>query len=406
MDISKRKSWAILSGQSTGQVSWKNVVAFRLSRHHLTNRAERTALASVTSDIAGAQAQVLLAAQMSLWARVKEARIQDLDSAIWKDRTLVKVWCMRRTMHLVPSHELAIFVRGSARRAEREISWVQSRGVSEQKLEKILKEVLELLDEPRTKGELAELLSKRLGSKLRFKLGGGWGSRTKVPWVKIANLDLPVGYLLHLVGARGAVCSGPSKRNESTFVRADKWIHNWKDMSVEQAEKKLFLKYLKAFGPASVSDYALWTGMLISDAKEIWSKQAHTIADVNVEGSKAAILESDLSELEKAKLDRPNVRLLPYFDSFGLGHKSHRNIVDEANHRKVYRSQGWVSPILLVNGQALGVWSHIRNNHKNTLEVRVLPFSSLSNLISSQIREESSALGQFLDCSSVKTTIG
>jgi Winged helix DNA-binding domain len=356
--------------------------------------------------MAGAQAQVLLAAQMSLWARVREVSFQELDSAIWKDRRLVKVWCMRRTMYLVPSEELAIFVRGSARRAEREIRWVQSRGMSEQKLDKVLKEVLELLDKPRTKGELAELLSKRLGYKLRFKLGGGWGSRSKVPWLKVENLDFPVGYLLHLVGARGAVCSGPSKGNESTFVRADKWIHNWKDMPVEKAEKKLFLKYLKAFGPATVLDYALWTGMLVSDAKEIWSREADTIAQVEVEGSKSAILKSDLSELEEAKLERPNVRLLPYFDSFGLGHKSHRNIVDEVNRKKVYRSQGWVSPVLLVNGRALGVWSHTRNSHKNTLEVRIAPFSSLSSLVSLQIREEASALGRFLGCPSVKTVIG
>jgi hypothetical protein len=396
-----------MSSQSTNnQISSKSIAAFRLSKHHLANRAELSALTSVTSDMSGAQAQVLLAAQMSLWARVSNLRIQDLDSAIWKDLTLVKARCMRRTMYLVPSDELSIFVRGSARRAEREIRWVQSRGVSEQQLEKILDAVLELLDDPRTKNELAELLSKRLKYKLKFKLGGGWGSRTKVPWVNVGPLYLPVGYLLHLVGARGAVCSGPSKGNESTFVRADKWIHNWKDMSSEQAESKLLVKYLKSFGPATIADYALWTGMLISDAKEIWSRETQTIAQIDVEGSKASILESDLSELEKAKLDRPIVRLLPYFDSFGLGHKSHRNIIDETNHRKVYRAQGWVSPVLLVNGRALGTWSHIRNNNKNNLEVRVTPFSSLSDLVSSQLREEASSLGRFLGCSNVKTAIG
>src|SRR6266849_5901043 len=73
-----------------------------------------------------------------------------------------------------------------------------------------------------------------------------------------------------------------------------------------------------------------------------------------MEGSKASILESDLSELESAKIDEPVVRLVPYFDSFLLGHKSHLNIVDEKNRKKVYRSQGWVSPVLLVDGRAWG----------------------------------------------------
>ena len=262
---------------------------------------------------------------------------------------------------------------------------------------------LQVLDRPRTQTELAQLLSESTGYKLKSKLGGGWGSRRKVPCLEVGDLTLPAGYLLHLVGASGVVCSGPTKGNESTFVRADKWIPRWRDVPVDQAERELLVKYLRAFGPTTIADFALWTGMLVSDAKEIWSRQEKDIAQVDVEGWKASILQSDLPELEKAQIDEPVVRLLPYFDSFVLGHKSHRNIVDEINHRRVYRAQGWVSPVLLVNGGARGVWSHIRK--KNSLEVRVTPFSKLSNLVHSRIREEASDLGRFLECSAVRTTI-
>jgi len=305
-------------------------------------------------------------------------------------------------MHLLPSDQLAVFVRGSARRAEREIRWVLSRGVSEQKLDKLLDGTLQVLDQPRTQTDLAQLLSKSQGYRLKFKAGGGWGSRRQVPWLEVGGLALPVGYLLHLVGARGVVCSGPIKGNESTFVRADTWIPDWKDIPFEQAERELLVRYLKAFGPATISDFALWTGMPISDAKGIWSNGAD-LAEVDVAGWKAAILQSDLPELERAKVDEPVVRLLPYFDSFVLGHKSHRNIVDESNHRKVYRPQGWVSPVLLVNGRAQGVWFHVRKKHD--LEVRVTSFSRPSHLVSSLLQEEASDLGRFFGCTSVRTVI-
>src|SRR3989441_5515419 len=94
----------------------KKVIAFRLSRHHLSKRAPSDSFTSVAGDMAGAQAQVLLAAQISIWARLRGARLRDLDSAIWKEHTLVKAWCMRRTMFLVPSHEMAGYVRGTVRR--------------------------------------------------------------------------------------------------------------------------------------------------------------------------------------------------------------------------------------------------------------------------------------------------
>ncbi len=92
------------------------MAAFRLSRHHLSKRAPAAALGSAAGDMMGAQAQVLLAAQMSLWTRVEVPSIQDVDTALWKERTLVRAWCMRRTMFLLPSDELAIFTRGTARR--------------------------------------------------------------------------------------------------------------------------------------------------------------------------------------------------------------------------------------------------------------------------------------------------
>ena len=60
---------------------------------------------------------MLPAAQMSIWARIKGVEIGDLESAIWKERALVKAWCMRRTMYLLPSDELAVFVRGNVKPA-------------------------------------------------------------------------------------------------------------------------------------------------------------------------------------------------------------------------------------------------------------------------------------------------
>src|SRR2546427_9616802 len=95
------------------KVSWKQVAAFRLFRHHLSKRTSLAKLSSVPGYIAGAQAQVLLAGQMSIWPRGKGARLRDVDSALLEDRSLVRAWGMRGAMVLLPSDELSVFVRGS-----------------------------------------------------------------------------------------------------------------------------------------------------------------------------------------------------------------------------------------------------------------------------------------------------
>ncbi len=391
-----------MSSHRPALVSWKQVAAFRLSRHHLTSREPVNAMSSVLADMGGAQAQVLSAGQISLWSRVRGVRVRDVDSALWKDHSLVKAWAMRRTMFLLPSDELATFVRGTTRRAEYNLRWAIAR-VGKQPLDKLLNAVMEVLKQPRTRTELAEALSKSHGYKLRSKAGGGWGNKRAVPWVGVSGKSLPVGFLLHVIAARDVFCSGPNRGNESTYVRADKWIPNWKDAPVEKAEKLLLVKYLKAHGPATLQDFALWAGMYVRDAKDIWAQEAKNMAEVDVDGWKASILESDLTELERAEVDGPVVRLVPFFDSFLLGHKSHLNIVDEKDRKKIYRSQGWVSPVLLVDGRARGVWSHVQN--RDGLEVRVKPFSRLSGRVSSLVREEASDLGRFLESSGVKTVI-
>src|SRR4029453_4364114 len=99
-----------------------------LSRHHLSERAPTTALLSVVRQMAGAQVQLLSAAHISLWSRFRYLRIAHVEAAL-SQRSLVKASCMRRTLFLVPSEHLAIFVRGSARRAEKEIRWARAKGV-------------------------------------------------------------------------------------------------------------------------------------------------------------------------------------------------------------------------------------------------------------------------------------
>ncbi len=386
------------------RVSWKQVAAFRLGRHHLSSRTSLAALSSVPGDIAGAQAQVLLAGQMSIWPRVKGARLRDVDSALWKEHSLVRAWGMRGTMFLLPSDEVSVFVRGSVRRAAYNLNWAIRHSGSKEDVDKLLDHVGEILEEPRTRTDLAQLLTESHGYKTKSKAAGGWGDKRKVPHVKVGAISLSMGFLLHIIRARDVICSGPNQGTEASYVRADKWIKNWKDVSQEKAERELLVKYLKAHGPATINDFAIWEGLYMKDAKDIWSKEAENIVEVDIQGSKAGTLESDLPELESAKIDEPVVRLVPYFDSFLLGHKSHLNIVDEKNRKKIYRPQGWVSPVVLVDGRAMGVWSHAQK--KNDLEVKIIPFSKLPSQVTERAKEEALDLGRFLDCSSVKTMFG
>ena len=84
---------------------------------------------------------------------------------------------MRHTLFLVPSEDLAIFVRGTVQRAEKEIRWARGKGVPDRVIDAAIEAALGVLDEPLTRSEIAERTSRALGLQMKSFQGGGWGNR-------------------------------------------------------------------------------------------------------------------------------------------------------------------------------------------------------------------------------------
>src|SRR5918911_2472954 len=89
--------------RGAASVTWQQVIAWRLGRQHLAERAPRKDMLGVAADVCGLHAQVTSSADLTLWARVDGHRRDDLADALWKKRTLVKTWAMRGTLHMFPA---------------------------------------------------------------------------------------------------------------------------------------------------------------------------------------------------------------------------------------------------------------------------------------------------------------
>ncbi len=388
--------------EAAAPVTWDQVAAYRLARHHLDRRAPKRALVSVVERMAGAQAQLLSAAQISLSARTAGLTVADVDAALAR-RLVVKVGCMRRTLYLVPSSVVAVFVRGTARRAEKEVRWALRKGVPSGVVEAAIAAALGALDEPLTRPELAERACRTLGVRPRRVHGGGWGSRGKVAAVPVGALTYPVVDLLHLAAARGVVCYGEQRNGEPTFVRADAWVPDYEDVPPEEAEDRLLRRYLEAFGPATVADFAVWTGMTLREADSIWARAEDELATVDVDGEQGSVLRASRRELSRARVESPHVRLLPYFDSYLLGHRDRRHLVSDEHRHRVSRSQGWIAPVVLVDGRVVAVWKHTRG--RGGLEVEVTPLERLARPVVAAIRTEAEELRRFLGADDVQVTV-
>ena len=350
--------------------------AFRLERHHLAQRASKKDLARVVGEIGGVQAQVMSAAELQVGVRV-DCRVEDVRGALWRRKTLVKTWLMRGTLHLVPSKDLPLFTAAmgafGVRNSNAWLKWMQ---ITEAELTNLIDGIGGALGaQPMTREELIAQVGRGRSERIQAAMKSGWGG------------------VLKPVARQGLLCFGPSRGQSVTFVGPAQWLGSWRDVEPGVALTEIARRYLRAYGPATKSDFARWWGTWPGVGNTAWAGLAGELAPVSIAGRRADMMASDLERIGE-QLTGGSVQLLPPFDPYVMGHSSRIHIVEAANESKVSRTAGWISAVVLVDGRVAGTWSHVAQ--KGTLQVSgPLPPRSCRGL-STEVRRRAESLAEIL----------
>jgi uncharacterized protein YcaQ len=360
-------------------LSWDQVLAWRLRRQFLESRAPKDQALAVTAAIGGLHAQVMSSAELTLWARVEHFDREMVKTALWEDRSLVKVWAMRGTLHLLPSDEYPIWqAAASYRRNYYTNAWLKYFQVTREELDLILDSIGEVLrGNILTREELSAAVAAKTGDPaLGEHVQGSWGSLLKPP------------------AYRGVLCFGPSLGQKVRFTRPDEWLPNWQSANPEEARNIVTRRYLAAYGPATRDELRLWWGASAGEANKMIAGLDGEVATVDIEGIPALALAQDLLEIEASSLGR-SVKLLPAFDQYVLAApRAQARVIRKGVSKRIYRNQGWISPVLLINGQMSGVWRHERKGGR--LLVQIEPFFKIPAWAKKGAETEAERLAKFL----------
>jgi hypothetical protein len=182
-----------------------------------------------------------------------------------------------------------------------------------------------------------------------------------------------------------------------------RWLGDWTAVDPDEAAKEIARRYVTAYGPATTDDFGRWLGMPPSAAKRIFRSLGGEIEEVDVEGLKAWVLAASLKQIEAHKPSRV-VRLVPGFDPYVVALARQARYIMPENHKaRVYRLQGWISPVVLVGGRMEGVWEY--DKKRNRVVVKVVMFAPPNSAIKQGIDAEAQRLGKFFD-SDVEVTYG
>jgi len=333
-------------------------------------------IVDVCRDVCGIQAQVMSAAELSLWTRRRSTTRDEVRSGLWKTRELVKTTSMRRTLHLLPSRDFQMYIA-----AMRDWSMSQTRnllrriGASGSHVDTMIAVVMDALaDGPKTQQDLI--------ARARVKAGRGMRKWLEFAWSAMRPAIV-----------EGLIAYGEPRGAQATFVRVDQWLPNQKPVDAADAQLELATRFLSAFGPATSRDFSKWSGLPTGVTKSVFERMKPSLELVAVEGEYSFVLRDDLAPLSSAKPD-PSPKLLPSFDTFLLAHSTKDHLVDPRFYKRVYRNQGWLSPVVIVNGRIVAVW--FLEERAKTFTVDVQPFGALDAKVRRGIAAEAEALGDFL----------
>jgi hypothetical protein len=319
-------------------------------------------------------------AELQVWVRIEDAAAGDVQNALWGDRSLVKTWAMRGTLHLVPASDFPLYVAAlRTKQGWLSRAWQNYFKISPSEIESSWEAIRQALDgRCLTRDELADEVLRITGNpNFEEHLRSGWGSLLK-----------PAAY-------QGYLCFGPSQGQNVTFVRPDQWIGAWEDMDPAEALQELARRYLATYGPATRDDFARWFGMQQGkEVRAVFQALTPELEEVQVDGWKAYALASTVEEM-RAMPEASSVRLLPNFDPhINLNYPHRRFILDEAHNSRVYRQSAWVSPVVLVDGRIVGIWSYEKKRAGTAVTVEM--FEEASAAMKAAIADEAERLGKFL----------
>lgn len=326
--------------------------------------------------VGGIHAQVMSAAELSLSARVRGLTQAHVSKALWEDRSLVKTWTLRGTLHIHAADELGLWL--AARRAVVG-DWYFHNELPPKEAKRILAAIAGALDgRSLTREELVEAVSPHVGPWAREHIGSGWGT------------------VLGPAALNGVVVNGPPRGTRVTFVRPDQWLGQQGEHDPQESLVEVLRRYLVAFGPATHRDFAAWISgaqLKARDAKALLDSIADELVEVDVEGKRAWLLAGE----ERRPTSPAGVRLLPEYDTLVMGFREREQLFPpeavaqtKAHGKGKLEGPGAVS-WLLADGVVAGSWSRKRAGKR--IEVRVQPFGRLTKAQRGELDAEAERVG-------------
>jgi hypothetical protein len=294
----------------------------------------------VVRALVAVQAQDYGAGLWAIGQRTSGATRADVERAL-ADREIVRTWPMRGTLHVVAREDVhwllallapRVIKRAASRHRQLGLdakTFSKSRALFEK----------ELVGTSMTRPELFEILAR----------------------AKISPKDQRGIHILGALAMERVLCFGAHRGKQPTFALLDEWVPKSRVLDGDEALAELARRYFVGHGPASVDDFAWWTGLNLTEARRALESvrgelESHVVGEVTYWSG----------PLTSAKPG--TAHLLSAWDEYTVGYRDRSAILDARYVTKSLNALAWC---VAVDGRLVGLWR--RDKGRVTIE----PFGKL-----------------------------
>ena len=150
----------------------------------------------------------------------------------------------------------------------------------------------------------------------------------------------------------GLLCSGVMQGREATWALLSERVPTICSLTPNEALKQLAIKYFRSHSPASLDDFAWWSGLSKTQCKKALTLIANEVEEIKVEEETMYLYHNTLDCPDYAR----KVLLLPPYDEYLIGYKSRWVALEKKHTAKAHNNFGIFKPVILHEGRVVGNW--------------------------------------------------
>ena len=287
------------------EIKVEQIRSFRLHSHHLDKKYQREDIAELVGAC-GMQNTPPGAWETSLYNRVPDCSISEIEHLLYKEKSLLQAWSLRGAPFVFPVRESDVFL--SALISELGEPWIYTEGIllaldflqmNFDELFNILKQVIPQLDNKLiiSKSTLDQTLAEWMLPLLPIEKRELWNKPSMYGSPDKQTVGgAVVSFMLRPCAFKGLVVFGERNGISPTFTSYKNWIGNPLKVS-ESASNRLVKKFLHCYGPTTVDRFVSWLGCSSKQGNRMWKAISEEIEPVRVFGKITYILSVDRERL-------------------------------------------------------------------------------------------------------------